>query len=781
MCKYRVLLSLLLCAALLLSMAGCGAPKPVEPEATAPPVTEAPTEAPTEPPVSDQYTKAAQPLRDAKNLSVKLTTKKAISTEMETFDLVSQQELTLSGVGTDAFTAAMTEELEIGDLRDEFTEYYADGVLFVNIYDTGRFQGTMTEEAFLNRFAPAVLLDETLYQDISEKQTDAGTTLTFSAPTAPESWALPAGAEFLSAGGTAKINDQGTLTRTTYTMEYIQGNTRVTMEVEAKAELYDEEAPEAPPEPDIYKEVESIDALRLYDTAILYIFSAQSAASTINESLICEAAGYYLNEQTATHYMGTGQDHISEIKYSASTLDGSMVTETFSQTERFRDGLYTYISEDGQEEPDSSVTAQDMTGYIQSYFLDNIPALTYIQDARIEDLGGVQYLEIELNEEWGQIMASYATGMVYEDEEFLNNCASAYETYNSRYYMALDAATGFPTAAGTAYVGVHTIEGQGYMLGLQIDQSFALADSSIYQELTGESLPEEVPETQATPLLYHVQGAEGQEMYLLGTIHVGDAHTAYLPDAFYNALNSSDALAVEADIIAFEEAMEEDPAIAAQLADLYFYADGTTTSSLVDEDVYQKAVRLLRSSGSYNANMEYAKPYIWTSAIENFYLTLGSLRSEKGMDMRLLEMAKAQDKEILEVESGMFQMEMFGNFSSDLQVMLLEETVSYTVEEFRDEVEELYALWCAGDEDAIREFLAEDNADLTEEEMALYQEYIDAMIISRNANMLDVAVSYLESGDTVFYAVGLAHLLQENGLVDTLRDAGFTVEQVAYT
>jgi uncharacterized protein YbaP (TraB family) len=270
-------------------------------------------------------------------------------------------------------------------------------------------------------------------------------------------------------------------------------------------------------------------------------------------------------------------------------------------------------------------------------------------------------------------------------------------------------------------------------------------------------------------------------MYLLGTIHVGDAHTADLPDAFYNALNSSDALAVEADIIAFEEAMEEDPAIAAQLADLYFYADGTTTSSLVDEDVYQKAVRLLRSSGSYNANMEYAKPYIWTSAIENFYLTLGSLRSEKGMDMRLLEMAKAQDKEILEVESGMFQMEMFGNFSSDLQVMLLEETVGYTVEEFRDEVEELYALWCAGDEDAIREFLAEDNADLTEEEMALYQEYIDAMIISRNANMLDVAVSYLESGDTVFYAVGLAHLLQENGLVDTLRDAGFTVEQVAYT
>lgn len=46
--KNRVLICLLLCAALLLGMAGCGSSKPAEPEATAPPVTEAPTEAPTE-------------------------------------------------------------------------------------------------------------------------------------------------------------------------------------------------------------------------------------------------------------------------------------------------------------------------------------------------------------------------------------------------------------------------------------------------------------------------------------------------------------------------------------------------------------------------------------------------------------------------------------------------------------------------------------------------------------------------------------------------------------
>ena len=150
------------------------------------------------------------------------------------------------------------------------------------------------------------------------------------------------------------------------------------------------------------------------------------------------------------------------------------------------------------------------------------------------------------------------------------------------------------------------------------------------------------------------------------------------------------------------------------------------------------------------------------------------------MDMRLLKLAKEQSKEIREVESTLEQIEMFADFSPELQVLLLEETIAYTAAEYCTEVRSLYDQWCAGDEAALRELLAEDKSDLTEEDMTLYQEYLDAMIIRRNENMLDVATAYLESGDTVFYAVGLAHLLQENGLVDTLRDAGYTVEQVIY-
>ena len=103
---------------------------------------------------------------------------------------------------------------------------------------------------------------------------------------------------------------------------------------------------------------------------------------------------------------------------------------------------------------------------------------------------------------------------------------------------------------------------------------------------------------------------------------------------------------------------------------------------------------------------------------------------------------------------------------------------------------DLYEKWCAGDEAILREEISNevDTTEMTEEELTEYEaekhlidEYNKAMSHDRNEGMLKVAIDYLESGETVFYAVGLAHLLDDvNGLVDTLRDAGYTVEPVQY-
>ena len=143
--------------------------------------------------------------------------------------------------------------------------------------------------------------------------------------------------------------------------------------------------------------------------------------------------------------------------------------------------------------------------------------------------------------------------------------------------------------------------------------------------------------------------------------------------------------------------------------------------------------------------------------------------------------------------------------------MLYNDAYSHGKENW-EATQELYELWCAGDEAALIEEMARESWDITEEDLAeweaeenleaedlekiqrirkdlnsineelekIRQEYITAMEINRNKGMLDKAIEYLESGDTVFYAVGLAHLIAEDGLVFTLRNAGYTVELVSF-
>ena len=158
------------------------------------------------------------------------------------------------------------------------------------------------------------------------------------------------------------------------------------------------------------------------------------------------------------------------------------------------------------------------------------------------------------------------------------------------------------------------------------------------------------------------------------------------------------------------------------------------------------------------------------------------MSSDYGVDMQLMELAKEQEKEILSVESGEFQMDLLANLSDALQELLLKEVVEYGQFATNYGTEELFEMWCRGDEAELIQYLneEEDDSDLTEEEKALYAEYENALGGMRNEDMLAVAQDYLNSGKTVFYAVGLAHLLTDDGLVNTLRDAGYTVELVSY-
>lgn len=790
---YKKLLSMLLALALLLSLAACGKdPAPTTPSTEPTVITTVP--APTEPDALAAYEAARAALEASPAVTLDVVVLTETTVGQQVYSSRSQQVLTWAAMDTAAPVVFMEEALvyDYEDLNEEELEYntydycevYTGGTLYMQLNEEMFFSSTLAQADVENRYAPVVLLDQTLYDTVTADSSEAGLAVTFEAPTAAEAWAMPADAQLQAASGTASIDGDGKLQKMTYALTYTYGSAQVSVAVESTPRQQPETV-EVPEKPEDYTKISYVDALRTYMHAADRLVTSTGITSIITESIVTQAAATMYNQQISVDLYGTGKDLMTKINTDVYAMDYSSNTDLeYKLEEVFRNGKYTYSEDGALPTTESGITAEEMESYAKETVYSNLFYPTAWKDVRMEDLGSVYLLSLDMTADSGDLMQNYICETLWRDASYLNKLASKYETTEITGYLAVDKYTGVFTAGGCNYAGVHTIDGTDYTLALQSDQSVCAPSADAYKEITDESAPETEPEDKATPLFYKVTGKDGQQMWLLGTIHVGDARTAYLPKEIYDAFAASDALAMEVDLEAFEALLKEDDELAQQVSGAYYYSDGTMTADHIDAALYEKALKYMKASGNYNMNTVYMKPSVWCTALENFFLQQGNLlTSGQGVEIRLTELAKQQDKKILEVEDSLFQIEMLNGWSEPLQELLLKETLEYSGEEYWLSVHELYELWCDGDEDAMRKALAEevDISQLTEEEKKLYDEYWQAMDVDRNEGMLDVAIEYLESDEVVFYAVGLAHLLNgENGLVNALREAGYTVELVSY-
>jgi uncharacterized protein YbaP (TraB family) len=361
--------------------------------------------------------------------------------------------------------------------------------------------------------------------------------------------------------------------------------------------------------------------------------------------------------------------------------------------------------------------------------------------------------------------------------------ASGYECLLAEGYLAIDQYSGLPTSNSITYSATHTIDGEKYPLAMQVNQVIDSVDRSAYTAITGEVLSNEGTVEEPTPLFYRVSGQNGEQMWLLGTIHLGDERTANLPNEIQDALSDSDALAVEFDLNDFSEQLMQDQELAETVLKEYLYLDGSMIQDHLQlEGLYEAAVQTMKMTGQLQGMILYTKPVIWSQMIEEFYLGQGyKLSSDDGVDLQLLNWAEEQGKKILNVESGVDQLKMLSGFSDDVQEAILASTLSIDPASYNADQMEMYDLWCEGNVEKLTAMLETDTSAMSPEELAIYEEYTKAMETDRNEQMLKVAEGYLESGETVFFAVGLAHLLVEDGLVHTLQNAGYTVELVSYS
>lgn len=768
-------IALIVCLSLLLACAACGTREPdpsTQPSTTAP----APTVLPTEP-ATDYlalYASAKEALASSADYGIHYTYDLSRQVSGETFTENRTGSALYQAMGTEAASILAEEKLTYGSYSANITQAYTSGSGYCLVGDNA-FRSDMTPEDFCAQQVCIPLFDEALYADITAEAVEDGALLTFAGASAAESWlALPEEAALLECLGTATLSASGSLTAVTYHCVYAISTTTCTLDISV-------EIPTEPIElawPELPSACPSVADLRI----VLYlmrcvgdIYTAEAMSVTYSDTLYSQALGEIRIQNSSYYTYGSGDAFMASLNSQVSSTN-YMGTTTNSQLITFRDGVYTTSVNDSEPNSYSNVTAEQMRVSCEDIILSALFMPDFISGAELTDTGDFLCIRFTGNDTYSDSICAGIYALYSMD---LDAFAASYSTNSAAGYLTVNKYTGLPTAMGMSVERTHVIDKIAYSLTYQLDQAIDFTPATAYEGIAGEPLPEETADT-ATPVFYKVTASDGKVLYLFGTIHIGDGRTANLPQQLTDAFAASDALALEFNTRAFEQALLSDENLQNQISQLYYDVSKTIDKKL-GTALYSQALPLMLATGQNNINAPYLRVAVWQNLIDNFFLAQGSrLTSGAGMETRLLDWAEAQSKPVYEIESGLAQLQMLTGFSQKLQILLLEETLSTGLLAYCAETDSLYEQWCLGDVTALTELLAEDTSGLSEDELALYNEYTKAMYTDRNAEMLTAATAYLESGETVFYAVGLAHLLGDGGLVAGLTAAGYTVELVSY-
>ncbi len=807
------IISLFLALSMLFCFTGCDKKPSSNTQATTVSTTPVTTPEPTEPPVdwAVVYSDAVGRLEAAQDMTLSVETSTVTTVAGKEFPSASSYEVQYQGLGTETLLACAKESNTYGEYTFDADIAFSEGTMYCTMGEVS-FSSPVEAEAFQKAYFPAVLFSLENYGQVSGQKGETSV-VSFSAPTAVEAWLPEEDVTLLDCLGTATLDADGNLIASECTVTYEYGPATITTNIQVTVNT-EPVCVSIPTDTEDYLQMESPDALWMIEQAYGYMNYAQTYSATVLTLINSDPAGFMLNEQhnlnsycSAEEYMSKYETSSYEINYA---YNGCETSQEAEQT--FIDGKFSLVENGRRPIGDASVTQEVMQTSLRNILSQDMFMLTDLENARCMDLGSLYFYAFTGSDEAAIALRDRLSLSVFGMTGYLEELASKYVTNGFEMYLSIDKYTGLPISVGIEFSCTHTIYGRKYTTSYQFYESMDLASNSAYEAVSGERAPETEPAEKAKPLFYHVTGADGQEMWLLGTIHIGDERTGYLPQEIYDAFAASDALALECDTEAFDKQMEADEELQKQVSECYYYSKKKTIEDHLDTpELYEYASALLRATGNYNYNSEQLKAYTWSSSIESFYLQQSyHLTPEKGVETRLTDLAQEQNKPIREVESSLFQIKMLTGFSDELQEFMLYSTVSSSARDYVERTEELYEMWCAGDESALIEYITEDEIweiteedfdmeNLTEEESQEIQailadkgninaslakiqaEYQTAMESNRNAAMLEVAKEYLESGDVVFFAVGLAHLLADDGLVNTLRDAGYTVELVQYT
>jgi hypothetical protein len=288
-------------------------------------------------------------------------------------------------------------------------------------------------------------------------------------------------------------------------------------------------------------------------------------------------------------------------------------------------------------------------------------------------------------------------------------------------------------------------------------------------------------------LLWKAEG-NGNTLYLLGSIHTDRSNLYPFHKQLRDIITGSELAAFELDFNS-QEGIDEFTA-------MQVYSDGATLKDHIDPELYQEVVEALAPLGMPEEQVAQFKPW----ALANSFTALSMLdetSSDNAMAIDLYINSKASNAGIpIEgVETYAFQGSIFDNLSDEYQENYLAMTLSMylgmdAAEGLSEEEKAEYEAALKEQDEAVDRWMEQWKTRDTEgfakdypkdDIQANTTDELNAKLFEgRDPNMIAWADRYLkqEGSHTGLMTVGAGHMIGKTGIVQGLKDLGYTVEVV---
>jgi uncharacterized protein YbaP (TraB family) len=276
----------------------------------------------------------------------------------------------------------------------------------------------------------------------------------------------------------------------------------------------------------------------------------------------------------------------------------------------------------------------------------------------------------------------------------------------------------------------------------------------------------------ADAILWKIEKDGRPASYLFGTVHLTDERVTTLSPAVKAGLKDAKVIALEVSDLS-EQATAS---VIAQSAPLVMFTDGRRLDSLLSNTEYDAVKSVIGRAGMPADLASSFKPWIVTMILSVSDCERAKVQGgARVLDMQLAEMGKARGLDVVGLETIPAQLAALAAVPEQQQLDMLRASLKFA-DRTNDMMETLVQLYLKRRISAAMPFqiaLAE-QAGVSAEAFAGFQE---KLLVERNEKMRIAAEPLLEAGGT-FIAVGALHLPGDRGLVELLRQAGYTVTAI---